>query len=187
MDCWLWKGALTKQGYARTAVRVAGDPELQRDPRSAKRNVSVFVHRLMWALWNGDTTKPLDHICETRACVNPNHLRETTPRDNTLRSRTSPSAVNARRTHCSKGHPLYGDNLYVEPSGRRRCQVCVAARGKAWKEKVNYGHYGKGKRGKRRQGANRTECIRGHPATPENTYYRASGAVECRVCHREGN
>ncbi len=175
--CWEWTG--TRQqvtGHGRIAKSMAGI------------TFQWPVHRLTFAWWYdfdpGESV--IDHLCGNPPCINPLHLQATTHQINTLRGE-SPPARNAQKTHCSKGHPFYGDNLYVEPSGRRRCRACVAARGKAWKEKVNYGHYGKGKRGKRRQGANRTECVRGHPATPENTYYRASGAVECRVCHRERN
>ena len=182
-DCWLWTGTLNTQGYARTSVRRTGDPSLQRDTATRTDQRIVQAHRLMWALWHGDTDKPLDHICEVRNCVNPNHLRETTTRANTLRSKTSPVAVNARRTHCKAGHPFAGENLYVEPSGRRRCRTCMARRSAEWKEKVDYGHNGAGTRTFRRK--DRTECVNGHPATEANTYVRKSGRRECRVCHRE--
>lgn len=29
-----------------------------------------------------------------------------------------------RVTHCIHGHPLSGENLYVEPNGKRRCREC---------------------------------------------------------------
>lgn len=39
----------------------------------------------------------------------------------------APSAVNARKTHCPKGHELAGENLYVKPSDRKRsCRRCHA-------------------------------------------------------------
>ena len=28
------------------------------------------------------------------------------------------------KTHCLKGHPLEGENLYVKPNGRRVCKIC---------------------------------------------------------------
>lgn len=182
-DCWLFRGALNKGGYGRFSIRRDGRADKQRDVKATGRQRIVQAHRLMWALWYGDTDKPLDHICEVWRCINPNHLRETTTRDNTLRSKTSPIAINARRTECKWGHSLSGDNLYVEPSGRRRCKTCMARRGAEWKEKVNYGQGGAGTRKFRRK--NRTECINGHPATEANTYYRKNGSRECRVCHRE--
>lgn len=30
----------------------------------------------------------------------------------------------ARKTVCTKGHPLSGGNVYVSPSGQRRCRIC---------------------------------------------------------------
>lgn len=31
---------------------------------------------------------------------------------------------NQSKTHCKRGHPLSGDNLYVSPSGSRHCRTC---------------------------------------------------------------
>lgn len=30
----------------------------------------------------------------------------------------------ALSTHCGKGHPLDGDNLYIRPDGKRGCKAC---------------------------------------------------------------
>lgn len=35
-------------------------------------------------------------------------------------------------THCAKGHPLEGDNVYVSPQGKRWCVACR----KAWHDKA---------------------------------------------------
>jgi hypothetical protein len=29
------------------------------------------------------------------------------------------------RTHCPKGHPYAGENLYVDPHGHRHCRICM--------------------------------------------------------------
>ncbi len=34
-------------------------------------------------------------------------------------------------THCPKGHPYSGDNLYLRPNGGRECRTCVYARNRA--------------------------------------------------------
>jgi hypothetical protein len=35
------------------------------------------------------------------------------------------TAIHAAKTHCPKGHPYSGSNLYIEPkSGSRRCRRC---------------------------------------------------------------
>lgn len=36
----------------------------------------------------------------------------------------TPAQPNAEKTHCKNGHPLSGDNLWVDGSGARRCRQC---------------------------------------------------------------
>lgn len=38
-----------------------------------------------------------------------------------------PANPNVAKTHCPNGHPLRGENLYVPPSGGRKCRICVRA------------------------------------------------------------
>lgn len=33
--------------------------------------------------------------------------------------------ANAEKTHCKRGHPLSGDNLYITASGKRQCKDCA--------------------------------------------------------------
>jgi len=61
--CWLWDGALGSHGYGQLRVRVSGRPK------------TLSAHRLSYEHWNG----PLGalcclHRCDTRVCVNPDHL-----------------------------------------------------------------------------------------------------------------
>lgn len=111
--CWLWTGRDNGHGYGTLGVKV-GD----------KWGV-VYVHRLSYELHKGQIPEGLqiDHICNTRNCVNPEHLRVVTARENTLRS-NSVSAIAARKTHCRHGHPFSGDNLRIT-SGKRRCYTCL--------------------------------------------------------------
>lgn len=72
----------------------------------------------------------LDHLCRNRACVNPEHLEPVSHRVNTLRG-TAPTAVNAAKTHCLRGHPFSGDNLHITPKGKRECRACHRDRERA--------------------------------------------------------
>lgn len=111
--CWMWTGQVTNSGY--------GNMKVMRRQRLA--------HRLSYELLVGPIPfgLELDHLCSVRVCVNPEHLKPVTPRENVLRS-DSVSAVNARKTACHRGHPLVGDNLAMAPRGNgtkfRRCRTC---------------------------------------------------------------
>ena len=107
--CWTWTGCLVR-GYG----QIQGEgPE------------RIYTHRLAYQLLVGEIPEDLvlDHICRNRACCNPDHLEAVDLRTNILRG-IAPSAVNARRTFCTNGHPLNGDNLLIEPDGHRKCRSC---------------------------------------------------------------
>lgn len=108
--CWLWTASTIGGGYG--GFWLAGRMRL--------------AHRVAYELWVGAIPEgtDLDHFrCETPGCVNPDHLRPASPRENTLRGK-GPAAVNAAKTHCKRGHPLSGDNLYVRTNGNRTCREC---------------------------------------------------------------
>ena len=110
--CWNWTGNKNQNGYGR--VRYLGN--------------KVFVHRLMFAWITGKSLSKIisrdnliiDHICNNKACCNPDHLRLTTHKVNMLRG-TGPSAQNARKKYCKNGHIL---PIEKNASGRRHCQIC---------------------------------------------------------------
>jgi hypothetical protein len=130
--CWLWTGAVSDSGYG--VFRVAPG-EL------------MHAHRWMYAACVGPipagyqvdhlchdwTTCELDDLpCEHRLCVNPAHLRAVPAQVNNARS-NSPSAVNARKQVCLRGHPLWGGNLYLHPTrGTRHCRACQVQRAAAY-------------------------------------------------------
>lgn len=70
-DCWLWLGAVTKQGYGTVA-----------DHRGTKN--STTAHRLFYRTYVGaiPTGESLHHICNNRRCVNPDHLQPISQREN---------------------------------------------------------------------------------------------------------
>ena len=68
--------------------------------------------RLMWELMRSHKPRFLLRLCNTEACINPDHHEE---------------RVAVR--HCKRGHLLVGDNLYIRPgNGQRSCRTCTAMR-----------------------------------------------------------
>jgi len=108
-DCILWVGTL-RNGYGKFRI---GNGQ------------RVLPHRYAYEQAHGPIPAGLviDHLCRTRNCVEPAHLEAVTSRANILRG-VGQAAQNARKTHCLRGHPFEGDNLYTTPKGKRFCIIC---------------------------------------------------------------
>ena len=113
--CWRWCASINKSGYS----QVWFEGKL------------VGTHRLSYEAFVGsiDSDKEIDHICRVRDCVSPFHLRQLTPKENTLCG-FGISAINAKKTHCLRGHKYDEVNTYWDKSGHRYCLACnrVASR-----------------------------------------------------------
>ena len=110
-NCWEWTGYINpKTGYGEGSPSHSG---------------KWFAHRLSYILFVGDIPKgmTIDHICRNRKCVNPNHLRVLSYKENVLCG-IGITANNAHKEYCPSGHPYLGDNLYVKPDGARVCRIC---------------------------------------------------------------
>lgn len=107
-SCWRWDGPVNNNGYGVIGLR----------------GRKVLVHRFSYELLIGPIPEglELDHLCRNRRCANPDHLEPTTHKINCLRG-IGPPAVNARKTHCPKGHPLEQPNIYGT-NGHRMCRRC---------------------------------------------------------------
>lgn len=105
---WLWTGALHPAGYGIW--------------RQYSPAVTQTAHRWSWGFTRGPIPSGLviDHICQIRACVNPDHLQVVTQRHNMeligIRKR--------EQTTCKRGHLWTDDNTYVSPKGTRICKTC---------------------------------------------------------------
>lgn len=113
--CWLWTAYIGPNGYGYIN-------QGNRRPNTA--------HRVVYEAIKGPVPDglELDHLCRVRSCANPAHLEPVTSAENTRRGLAG--ANNRAKTHCPKGHPFSGDNLYIYPNGRRGCNACIRANGK---------------------------------------------------------
>lgn len=118
--CWLWTYTKTPSGYGSFTI----------GPRSDRR--VVLAHRFAYELLVGPVPDglELDHVkawgCTNRHCVNPAHLEAVTHAENVRRGRSA-EATRLRRalqTHCKRGHPLSGENVYRASKGGRGCRAC---------------------------------------------------------------
>lgn len=89
------------------------------------------AHRWSFEFFIGEIPEglQLDHLCRNRGCVNPWHLDPVPLVVNVMRG-NGPMAINARKTHCLRGHEFTEANIY-RPPGRprsRACRKCIAIR-----------------------------------------------------------
>jgi hypothetical protein len=118
--CWRWVAGLDRDGYG--LFKWGGKT------RKAYRWVYEYA---VAPIPSGLT---IDHLCRNRWCVNPKHLEAVTNATNVLRG-DGPSAHNARKTHCKRGHLLGGENVYVNLAGARICRSCMRWHNRRWRDK----------------------------------------------------
>ena len=113
--CWGWKGSHSSVGYAKMSETLGG------------KTRHLGAHRVAYELFVGPIPAGLQihHVCENRGCVNPQHLRIVTTRDNLLLSSNTLASQNRAKTHCPHGHEYTVENTGPTTTGGRRCRRCA--------------------------------------------------------------
>ena len=132
--CWLWTGFQTGNGYGGFYVRSLYG-----------RQGKVQAHRWAYTYYKGpiEPGKVIDHICQRKLCVNPDHLEVVTHSENLKRAharkpRGFPEqvarGVSKRKPvdqgyYCNSGlHEWTTENIWETKRGTRYCRPCKQAR-----------------------------------------------------------
>ena len=120
--CWEWQKSLTVHGgYAQMMLSL-----------EPKKPHLYTGHRASWLVFRGDIAAGLqiDHLCRNRKCVNPDHLEPVSPKENTVRGEVSREGIRSTTPlrHCSHGHPMTGDNIYVYSNKGKPKTLCNTCR-----------------------------------------------------------
>ena len=131
--CWNWTGNKIKGGYGHVMV----GKTFRRNGKAAL--LLRLAHRVAYELTNGPIPEgmTIDHICGNPPCVKPDHLQVMSMRDNIMKGNAPPARC-ARQTHCLRGHPLTGSNLYNSHRPGRSCKACDRIRSRQEATDENY-------------------------------------------------
>lgn len=126
--CWIYTGRTSNNGYGMLK----------------SNGITKMAHRIVYEDRVGPIPNglQLDHLCHSthpscpggrgcwhRRCINPAHLEPVTGAENNSRS-LSPTAVNARKQYCIRGHEFTSENTRLRTSRRpgraveRTCRAC---------------------------------------------------------------
>ena len=89
-------------------------------------------NRLMWTLVNGQIPEGLGvlHSCDNQKCVNPEHLRVGSHKENMQDAVNRKRFVHMKKTHCKNGHEFSKENTRISyrENGKkyRTCRRCMA-------------------------------------------------------------
>jgi len=92
---------------------------------------TLLVHRVAYEEQHGPIPSDLviDHLCRNGLCYEVRHLEAVPNAVNVMRG-NGPPAMNARKTHCKRGHELTPNNIFRRVN-RRACKQCNHEREKA--------------------------------------------------------
>jgi hypothetical protein len=171
--CWLWIGHRFPNGYGSFSP--------------GGREHSIYAHRFSYQHYIGPIPegREVAHACGNPSCVNPDHLRAMTHRENLFDTFTS-ARRNAEKRHCKHGHEFTPENTIRLRNGWRQCRECKRLSLRAWykanRERIIAER--RAKRIARQPPMKKTHCKHGHPFNEQNTRFDRRGHRVCKTCQR---
>lgn len=163
--CWIWDRRYSKWGYG----------------QKGRNRISTNAHIVYWERKNGPVPEghDLHHLCEVRACVNPDHVTPLTRQEHQQLTANTLSAQEVREIRDLRRWGMFQQEI-AKIYGVNRSNISMISRGITWS---NYpGAI------ERKGIVPVTHCLKGHEFTPENTYISRSDRFPrrvCRACMRE--
>ena len=121
--CWIWIGSTGNSGYGKTRFNHSDD---------------LLAHRVSYLGFKGEIPQGMCvlHSCDTRTCVNPQHLFLGTHSDNSkdMVAKGRHKCPAKLRTKCPKGHDYSGFNS----NGARICAVCNKETRQRYEQRKNH-------------------------------------------------
>jgi hypothetical protein len=123
-ECWEWQGC-TRGGYGRFA--------LNKSAKSAHR-ISYYWHKGFI-----EENHVVMHLCDNRRCVNPDHLRSATQKENVHDCiNKNRNYIPKRKSYCKNGHEYTEENIfYNKPKMSIGCVSCRKIRDKKRRPRKN--------------------------------------------------
>lgn len=102
--------------------------------RIYREHKTWYAHRYHFEKTYGPIPKGLevDHLCENRACVNPNHLQAVKHLQNMSHARTR----TLHTGYCRNGHDLLVAGVYVHPTSGPTCRECKREALRAYRRRL---------------------------------------------------
>lgn len=125
--CWEWSWSKNQLGYGVVWFD----------------QIRFLAHRVAYSLLIGPIEHGLvlDHLCQNKSCVNPDHIRVTTHRINVLRNHGASATHFRLRLSgvCPNGHPVTPENTLPENKSGHRCRQCRIERRRRYRATLAQG------------------------------------------------
>lgn len=125
----------SRSGVTSGAKRPSGHLYVSLYKKGSPRK-TVGVHRLVCEAFHGPAPEGKPNVLHWNDIPNDNragNLRWGDNFDNQRDSVRNETHASVKKTHCPRGHPLSGDNLYIYPRGARTCRQCMRQSTRDWR------------------------------------------------------